>query len=367
MNTQSVLIVGTGLLGTSLALRLTDTWQVWLSDISPAAAALARDMGAGSLYDGKSVPDLVVVCAPPDVAGQCVVAAMRRYPSAVVTDVASVKQAVAKVVEEEAEDRTNYIGSHPMAGRERSGASAADRDLFEGCPWVLVPTKETSERALGLVRSVAVEVGAVPSQLSAPEHDQAVALVSHVPQLVSSLLAGRLKDAPARVMSLAGQGLRDTTRIARSDAELWAAIVAHNSDAVAEVLEAFARDLAELRQGLAAGLPAGLSTPGRMGSVAKVMLAGNDGVERIPGKHGGAPRRYLEVSVLVPDKPGELGRLFTEIGEEQVNIEDFSLEHSAGAAAGVARLLVMPSVAQPLASALVRRGWQVPSAMNRGR
>lgn len=265
MNTQSVLIVGTGLLGTSLALRLTGNWQVWLSDISPAAAALARDMGAGSLYDGKAIPDLVVVCAPPDVAGQCVVAAMRRYPSAVVTDVASVKQAVAKVVEQEAEDQGNYVGSHPMAGRERSGASAADRDLFEGCPWVLVPTEETSERALRLVRSVAVEVGAVPTQLSAPEHDQAVALVSHVPQLVSSLLAGRLKEAPASAMSLAGQGLRDTTRIARSDAELWAAIVAHNSAAVAEVLEAFARDLAELRQGLAAGMPTGLSTPGRMG------------------------------------------------------------------------------------------------------
>lgn len=366
MRTPSVLIVGTGLLGTSLGLRLKENWQVWLSDLSPAAEALARDMGAGSCYDGAAQPDLVVVCAPPDVAGRCVVQALENFSEAVVTDVASVKEAVAEVVLGCEVDWSRYVGSHPMAGRERSGAAAADCDLFEGNPWVIVPTEYSAATALQMVRSVALEVGAIPRQLSAEEHDAAVALVGHVPQLVSSLLAARLKEAPQSALGLAGQGLRDTTRIARSDAELWAAIVSQNSEAVAHVLGEFAADLRGLLAGLAETGPSGLDQPGRMGAVAKVVLAGNRGVERIPGKHGGPPRRYLEVSVLVPDKPGEFGRLFTEIGEEGVNIEDFSIEHSAGAAAGVARLLVMPTAGQPLVEALKRRGWQVPSAMNRG-
>ena len=99
--------------------------------------------------------------------------------------------------------------------------------------------------------------------------------------------------------------------------------------------------------------------PGAVGAVTDVMARGNAGRARIPGKHGGAPRRYAEVQVLVPDAAGELGRLFSDIGAAGVNIEDFSLEHSAGQSAGIALISVLPAAAQGLEEALDAKGWRV--------
>jgi len=186
-----VLVVGTGLLGTSLALALSASGvAVQLSDTSPTSLALARDMGAGRVRsDGDEAPQLVVVATPPDVAASVVLAQLSAFPEAVVTDVASVKQ---RVWLRSARTRGRRCAAtwavHPMAGRERSGAGAADCDLFVGRPWVIVPDGATPQAEL-VVRNLAVDVGATPLRMAAAEHDEAVAAVSHVPQLVSSLLA----------------------------------------------------------------------------------------------------------------------------------------------------------------------------------
>ena len=99
--------------------------------------------------------------------------------------------------------------------------------------------------------------------------------------------------------------------------------------------------------------------PGAVGAIADVMGRGNAGRARIPGKHGGAPRRYAEVQVLVPDSPGELGRLFSDVGAAGVNVEDFSMEHSPGQSAGLAMVSVLPAAAAHLEAALDARGWRV--------
>lgn len=365
-----VLIVGTGLLGTSLGLALSRLGvPVLLSDTSPTARALARDMGAGQIYEASAMstakPALVVVCAPPDVAADCVAEALVNFPEAFVTDVASVK---ARILGELLENPTlsdsdlvRYVGSHPMAGREKAGAGAADADLFIGRPWVLAAHETSDDRALLAFRSLAVDVGALPIELPAAEHDRAVALVSHVPQLVSSLLAGQLADASPEALSLAGQGLRDTTRIAASDPALWTAIIAGNRHEVASLLEQVRKDLEVLITALQTDGDQALS-PGVVGAVNAVMTAGNNGRARIPGKHGQGPRRYQVVSVLVPDEPGQLGRLFNDVGAIGVNIEDFNMEHSAGQPVGQAHLSVLPVQASPLAEALADRGWRIVSS-----
>ena len=376
-----VLIIGTGLLGTSLGLALSRLGVcVLVSDTSPTSQRLAEDMGAGVGIDeggaGNVDPSLVIVATPPDVAGPVVVDALRSYPRAVVTDVASVKVAVvADVVEATGGERSEgqgptdhqrdsdlvkrYIGSHPMAGRERSGAGAADADLFAGRPWVVVPHERTSPEAALAVRRLIADVGAVPMTLDAASHDDAVALVSHVPQLVASLLAARLAEAPSAALGLAGQGLRDTTRIAASDARLWTAIVAGNAGPVVSVLDALRSDLDDLVEHLRAASELGPLQGGSVGAVNRVIDAGNRGVARIPGKHGGAPQRFAEVEVLVPDEPGELGRLFSELGEIGVNIEDLTLDHSAGQRVGVARVMVNPARARDAEVELDRRGWRI--------
>ncbi|MFC4554884.1 prephenate dehydrogenase [Georgenia faecalis] len=359
--TGPVKVVGAGLLGASVGLALSAAGvPVQLEDASPASLALARDMGAGTpatLTDPE--PVLVVVATPPDVTADVVLAQLRRHPRAVVTDVASVKRIVVDEVLAAGPDAARYVGSHPMAGRERSGASAADADLFVGRPWVVVETPQSLPAAVLAVRALAVDLGATPVRLGADEHDDAVALVSHLPQLAASLVAARLVTAPDGALALAGQGLRDVTRIAASDPRLWASILAGNAAPVARALREVRGDVDALVAALDRAAEDGPLTPGAMAALADVVGAGNAGAARIPGKHGGAPRRYGYVSVLVPDAPGELGRLFSEVGEAGVNIEDLQLEHSAGARAGLARLAVLPTAVGPLEKALDERGWRV--------
>lgn len=365
-----VRIVGSGLLGASLGLRLRQLGaRVQLEDASPASAALARDLGAGDIATADlPAPQLVVVATPPDVSGDVVKASLDRFPEAVVTDVASVK---ARIVGEVAghPGAERYAGSHPMAGRERSGAIAADADLFVGRPWVITPVgglqgksegggrPPRGEEAVRAVQRLALAVGSLPVVMDAAAHDTAAAVVSHMPQLIASLVAGELRSAPAQALELAGQGLRDVTRIAHSDSRLWAAIIAGNAPAVAASLRGVAKNLDALIAALDGGEEDPLA-PGVLAGVSSAIRRGNDGVARIPGKHGGAPRRYAGVFVLVPDEPGRLGRLLTEVGQIGVNIEDLQLEHSLNQKVGRAMISVLPGQAMRLAVALERRGWQ---------
>jgi prephenate dehydrogenase len=367
-STTQVRVVGTGLLGASLGLALRGRGvDVTLYDPSPTASALARDLGAGRLVDAADDdPDLVVVAAPPDVVGAVVLDELRRYPRAVVTDVASVKAAPLQQARAGGADLRRYVGGHPLAGRERSGAVAARADLFTGRPWVLTPTEESSPAAVRQVRDLAESVGAVVSVMDATEHDEAVAVVSHLPQVAASLVASRLRDLAEPAVALAGQGVRDVTRIAASDPVLWTQILAGNATAVRRVLRLAQQDLAELVRSLDAladGNAADGSAPadvvGARGVVATFVAQGNEGHARIPGKHGAAPTTYAFVPVLVPDRPGELARLLADVGHAGVNLEDLRLEHSQGQPVGLAEIAVLPAAATTLVAALRERGWSV--------
>jgi len=356
-----VKIVGTGLLGTSIGLALCAAGvEVWLSDASPVALALARDMGAGVPYTSGE-PALVVVATPPDVTPATVLSELAAHEHAVVTDVASVKSLIAEDVlaQAGAAQAPRYIGSHPMAGRERSGAAAADIDLFVGRPWVIVSTPHSSGAARAAIRNLALDVSAVPVTLDGNSHDEAVALVSHVPQIAASLVAARLTEASPEALSLAGQGVRDVTRIAASAPQLWAAILAGNARHVAAALRALREDVDTLVEALELAEAQGPMAPGALRDLVDAIARGNAGVARIPGKHGGAPRRYATVVVVVPDEPGRLGELFSAVGDIGVNIEDLQLEHSAGAPVGMAHLAVVPSAAAVLEAGLTERGWRV--------
>jgi len=357
-----VRIVGTGLIGASLGMALSRKgFQVSLDDPSPTAAALARDLGAGALAaDTVGVPDVVVVAAPPDVVADVVAQELRQWPNAVVTDAASVKGAVLRALQEKGVDLSRYVGSHPMAGRERSGVVAAQGDLFEGRSWVVAPGPQASVGAIALVRQIATAAGSAVLVMTPDEHDAAVASVSHVPQIAASLVASRLRDLPSGAVALSGQGIRDVTRIAASDPSMWTQILAANAPAVRGVLESLADEL----DGVLVALRH-LESDSDGGSVgARAVLArtvadGNAGHARIPGKHGAAPTTYATVVVVVPDEPGALGRLLRDVGEAGVNMEDLHLEHGVGQPFGLAELSVLPAANAPLMTALRSLGWRV--------
>lgn len=362
-------------MGTSVGLALTRAGtDVVLVDPSPTAAALARDLGAGRLVgtagtgagNAEEAPDLVVVAAPPDVAAEVVVAQLATWPDAVVTDVASVKSAILAGCLRRVQERgldpgvlARYVGSHPMAGRERSGAVAARDDLFEGRPWVICAHPGTSRHAVDTVSWLAVQVGAAAAYMPPAEHDLAVAAVSHAPQVAASLIASRLRELPTEAVGLAGQGLRDVTRIADSDPALWTQILAGNAEAVADVLAALQDDLRAVVEALRELAADPDVAPGSRAVLARSVAAGQAGRARIPGKHGSAPTQYGVVTVVVPDEPGTVARLLADVGDAGINMEDLRIEHQLGREKGVVEVFVLPAAAEPLAEVLTGLGWSV--------
>lgn len=355
----TVRIVGAGLLGASIghALRAKGL-DVVLADTSPAQLRLAIDYGAGRAARDDDAPALIVVSVPPDVTADVIEAELTAFPDAVVTDVASVKLEPFRALKNRGLDLTRYIGSHPLAGRERGGAISARADLFIGRPWVVCRDEETRAADLALVEDLALDVGAMPLEMTPEEHDRSVALTSHVPQVVASLLAARLATADEDALRLAGQGVRDTTRIAASAPELWVQILGANAEPVVDVLDALAADLTTVAEALRAP-----EAPGARRVIAETIRQGNDGVERLPGKHG-QNRKFEQLVVMVDDTPGQLGRLFGELGELGVNVEDLRLEHSPGAQFGLAEISVAPAALHGATEGLQERGWRIAGATN---
>ena len=347
----TVLVVGTGLIGTSVALAVRRRGAtVHLVDRDPAVARTAAELGAGVEGWPASDPDVVVVGAPPAAVGSVVADVQRRYPSSVVTDLASVKVAPQRDVVAADGDPSRFVGGHPLAGRERSGPQAGRGDLFEGRPWVLTPSPETSADAIDVVRALVEACDAVPVVMSPAAHDDAVALISHVPHLVAAATAARLDGAPAESVALSGQGIRDITRVAASDPDLWVEILGANASPVTSVLRELREDLDTVITALEAG---------DEGTVRALLVHGNEGRAAIPGKHGGSAERYVTVTVVIQDTAGELGRLFAAAGEANVNIEDVTIEHSPGQPVGLVELAVGPGGAATLISALRAGGWTV--------
>ncbi len=365
-----VRIVGTGLLGASVGLALRQLGvRVLLSDPSPTAMALARDVGAGEPDPGDVPVALVVVGAPPDVTAEVVAAELARHPEATVTDVASVKGGIWRALRAAGADLSRYVGGHPMAGRERSGPVAARADLFLGRPWVVCSGESTdpggahwapaAASRIESVRRLAHALGATPVVMAAADHDEAVALISHVPQIAASLVAARLVKASDPAVGLAGQGLRDVTRIADSDPALWAQILAANAGPVNRALREIRSDLDGLIDALDALTGPDGTELGARAALARVVAEGRSGRERIPGKHGEPLTRYAVVTALLPDNPGQLARLFDDIGEAGINVEEFALEHSPGQKVGLAGVSVLPAARESLEKALIERGWHV--------
>lgn len=355
----TVRVVGAGLLGSSIghALRTKGT-DVVLTDASPAQLRLAIDYGAGRAATDDDRPALIVVAVPPDVTADVIQAELERYPDAVVTDVASVKLEPFRELRARGVDLTRYIGSHPLAGRERGGAISARADLFIGRPWVVCRDEETRASDLALVEALALDVGAMPLEMTPEEHDRSVALTSHVPQVVASLLAGRLAEAEEGALRLSGQGVRDTTRIAASAPELWVQILGANAGPVVEILDSLAADLRQVADALRDP-----GAPGARRVVAETIRHGNDGVDRLPGKHG-QNQRFESLVVMIDDTPGQLGRLFGELGELGVNVEDLRLEHSPGAQFGLAEISVEPTALHGAVTGLQERGWRIAGNTN---
>jgi prephenate dehydrogenase len=320
-----------------------------MSDRDVKAEALAQDLigipPAGSDIDVSY--DLVILAVPISAFTTALKDENLSDVNSVFIDVTSLKSKVKVEVSAFSELSGRFIGTHPMAGREVGGAQSARADLFEGRVWAVDPEGATL-KALELLSELIALTGAVRIDISSQAHDSAVALISHLPQLVSSLLAKQLKGADPQWLELAGAGLRDTTRIAASDPVLWREIISANSAALKPLLINLKDDLDRLIAGI-----------DDEEAIESLIRDGQRGRRGIPGKHGGSSRDYTYLPIVIDDKPGQLAALFEECASAGVNVEDLAIEHSPGQLTGLITLSLSADDAKSLSLHLQKVGWKV--------
>ncbi len=343
----SVRIVGAGLIGTSIALALRSAGiNVWLRDNDPRSEALAQDlMGGGN--GSESMEDLCIIATPPDAISDVISSQLKRNPALRVMDISSIKSKPVLDVSTSELPLTRFAPTHPMAGREISGPESARGDLFQGRPWILC-LEGVEPELIAMVEQVVSLCGAHPISRTVEEHDRAVALVSHLPQIVASLLAAQLQGADPLDMELSGAGLRDTTRIADSDPQLWAQIIAGNSQAIRPLLINLQSDLSQAIESL-----------DHPSSMASLIDNGRRGRAVIPGKHGGKARDYTYLAIVIDDKPGQLAAIIESCARAQVNIEDLAIEHTPGQETGLITLAFSMEDSVIVAAHLEKEGWKV--------
>lgn len=354
MTGADLLVVGSGLIGTSLALAVAADLEVVLldSDSDRLAAAVAR--GAGRAWQPGDTATTVVACVPPASTAQVLADLQGRGAGLTYTHVSSVQAAVSAKVERVCPDPSSVCGGHPLAGRETAGPSAALADLFAGRPWLVCPGPSTGQAHLDRVVALARAAGAEPAVLAPPAHDRAVALTSHLPQVVASALAAQLTAAGPDTAACSGPGLVDTTRLAGSPAGMWADVLALNADAVAPLLDAVARELDRLGAALRGG-----DEPVLRAAVHDLLARGAQGRALVPVKRGQHDEQFVPVAVSVSDVPGQFAGLLVTASEAGLNVEDVRVDHVPGRPRGVIELVVRAEARSATEQALRAGGWDV--------
>jgi prephenate dehydrogenase len=358
-----LLVVGCGLIGTSIGLAAGAAgWQVWIDDTDADRLRMAGDLGAGERWnDLQGAVDLAVVAVPPGSVGSVVSSVIQSDVASTVTHVCSVQGQPRRDIEAFQVPTSRFLGSHPIAGRERSGPHHASSDLFREWPWIVCPAAGTDVDSVQIVEDLAVSCGALVSRMPESDHDALLARLSHVPQLLASALAGSLTGLDRAEVALAGTGLRDTSRLADSDPLLWTQIVDANRPAVADALRGVLGPLQELLAALDED-DGGLAEA----RVRALLDAGRAGRAMLSGKHGSVPVRWATVAVVVPDSPGRLARLLADAADCGVNVEYIRVDHAPGHPVGLVELDVRPGGQETLQLALEERGWTVTSGPGSG-
>lgn len=339
---MKIVVIGAGLIGTSIALGAKRAGaEVELIDSDSRAESLANDLVESRKVDD---PNLVVIAAPTSALEGILSEYKSIYPKSTFIDIGSTKTKVKVQIQSDSELSSRFIPTHPMAGRELDGAEAAQSDLFVGKSWIITPLESSSGESIALVKELIEKLGARVIAMSAEEHDAAVAAISHLPQLISSLLAAQLEGKSPESLALAGSGVMDTTRIAGSNPELWREILNLNRDALMPLLKDFQKDLSTLIEGY---------------DVLTVLERGRKGRQSLPGKHRSASRNYIYLPVVLEDKPNQLALLFDECAKANVNVEDITIEHSPEQETGLVLLALSASNADVLQKHLLTANWRV--------
>lgn len=349
---MKVLVVGSGLMGGSVGLALEHSGHdVCLIDADVDIQSRAREL-LRITADEMTDPELVVVAVPPAFVSQVIIDQNRSFPNATFIDIASIMNKPLLEVQASGHHFANWISTHPMAGKEIGGYENASFDLFKDRLWVISPQTDTSQERIDLVKQVIRDCGAIPFEMEASAHDKTVALTSHLPQVLATVLASQLNHLDENVLQVSGQGLRDLTRISSSSGELWNEILIANKEHVIEAISSLQKELDTLKTSL------------KNESATEIIehfVRGNKGKLRLPGKHGGAQQSFSMIAIEIDDKPGQLAAIFHTAGKANVNIEDVRIDHALGKEVAIVELFIVKEQKESLREALTADGWKIRS------
>ena len=256
---KQITILGPGLLGASLAMAIKDRMPmsdvvIWSRRPETRAESLQRwwcDAVFDTPEDAVIGSDLVVICTPVDT----IVSMLERInknlgATTLVTDVGSTKNQICQAASRILVKGASFVGSHPMAGSELKGMDNAKADLFENAACIITPSNsDTSEARINL-RAFWQDIGMEVTEIAPNEHDEIVAHISHLPHLLASTLCSYLANQPVALGELSGHGLRDTTRVAAGDPDLWQQILQQNSEAILRAVEGYEVALQAFKEAL---------------------------------------------------------------------------------------------------------------------
>jgi len=344
----NIRIIGAGLIGTSIALGLkTRSFAVSIEDEQPDVEKIAQNLIGQSDIPPK--PDLIIVATPIGAIAATIKALAITYPNATFIDIGGLKSDVLLEIERFPDIARRFCSTHPMAGREIAGPLAARGDLFQGRIWIYTPAVGCAEVVIEQALAVITELGGIAVELDGKTHDQVIAAISHLPQIVSSLLSYSLDELPEEHLKLAGQGLKDVSRLAASNPDLWAELLHANRAVLVAYIDKLSKGLNDLSTSLAND---------DLRKTHEILSVARENHRRIPGKHGGKKRDYWYLPIVIDDKPGQLALIFDACAEVSANVEDLVIEHTPGQESGLVTLALSRDDAFRLHEQLSSNGWK---------
>jgi prephenate dehydrogenase len=349
-----IAVLGVGLIGGSIGLAARQRagarvsgWGRSRERLERALELGALDHAAGSLEEALTDAEACFCCAPVGALGDQVSAALAVAPAdCVVTDVGSVKRAIAEGIDDE-----RFVGGHPVAGAETAGVEHARADLFDGAVWYLTPSQGSSGLLLERLHRLVVALGARPAALDAETHDRLLAAVSHLPHVLANVLVAGA--AGHGELPRIGPSFRDATRVAGANTGIWADIYLANGEAIAGEIDAAAE---------------------RLRHVAEILRAGDRAAVEAWNEEAGAARRRLieadsaagpvrELRLTVPNRPGIVAQVALALGKASVNIVDMALAPAPDMRSGAMTLWIAGEEESRRAVALIEElGFPVAAA-----
>lgn len=361
-----IAVVGFGLVGASFAAAV--------SSVHPGTEVLAVDVDGRTLEEAVrrswatqgSLPgdptfrtfvedgcDLVVLAAPVDAAEEHFERLAAWDYRGIVTDTASTKARIAEMAARILPHPENFVPGHPMAGSEKNGIDGARADLFQGAHWILCPDAETPAEHFPRLHELVTSLGARVIALPREAHDEAVAVVSHVPHLMASSLmhlASRHADDQQALMRLAAGGFKDTTRIAAGSPELWCGIAFDNKDALGAGLAEMQGIIASFAEALAAG-----DRP----LMTALLAEAAEARRALPAAWVPSTERLLEVRIPMEDRPGVVAEVTTVTSSVGCNIQSIEIDHVTEDSAVLSLVLTDEGDIGQLSAQLINAGFSV--------